>query len=103
MPKTTGKHFEGEQVFRGMKASKGLVKGEVFIYKHHEFTPEGDYIQASEVEYEISRLKDALARSKKELLKIERVTQQKLGEVFSEIFSAQIMMLNDHIMLDRVF
>ncbi len=103
MPKTTGKNFEGEQVFRGMKASKGLVKGEVFIYKHHEFTPEGDYIQASEVEYEISRLKDALARSKKELLKIERVTQQKLGEVFSEIFSAQIMMLNDHIMLDRVF
>ncbi len=103
MPDTNDKHIENEKVYNGQQASKGLVKGEVFIYKRHEFTPERDIISESDIEKEISRLKQALSRSKKELEKIERVTEQKLGEVFSEIFSAQIMMLSDQFMLDRVY
>lgn len=103
MPNTIGKNIEGEQIFAGLNASKGLVKGKIYIYKRHEFKPDSETISKDEIEQEITRLKEALARSKKELLKIESVTEQKLGEVFSEIFSAQIMMLSDAVLLDRVY
>ncbi|ACF13543.1 phosphoenolpyruvate-protein phosphotransferase [Chloroherpeton thalassium ATCC 35110] len=91
-----------ELVFHGHGASKGIAIGNAFVFRREKITPESRTLPKSQVEHELSRLQTALERSEKELRKIEAVTVRKLGEIFSDIFSAQIMMLHDEVLISRI-
>ncbi|NTW50388.1 MAG: phosphoenolpyruvate--protein phosphotransferase [Chlorobiales bacterium] len=91
-----------EQIFSGLGASKGIAIGKIYLFQRNKFTPDGRSLPESEIENELDRLKTALDRSEKELRKIQEVTVHKIGEVFSDIFSAQIMMLHDEVLIDNV-
>lgn len=91
-----------EEIFSGLGASKGIAIGKVYLFQRNKFTPDGRSLPESEIENEMDRLKTALERSEKELRKIQEVTVHKIGEVFSDIFAAQIMMLHDEVLIDNV-
>jgi len=91
-----------EQVFHGYGASKGIAIGKAFVFSRKKFTPKSRPLPENQVERELVRFQTALDRSEKELRKIESVTIKKLGEAFSDIFSAQIMMLHDEVLISQI-
>jgi phosphotransferase system enzyme I (PtsI) len=91
-----------ELVLKGIAAAPGIAMGRVHLYnKHVPKVPERE-ISSDEVEAEIERLRHAVARSQKELEKILSYAEQKLGGGKSKIFEAQIMILNDSLLLGAI-
>ncbi|MBC8044549.1 MAG: phosphoenolpyruvate--protein phosphotransferase [Rhizobacter sp.] len=91
-----------EHVFAGLAASRGIVIGPVYLYRHDHISIDSEHIAAEDIELELSRFKAACERSEKELTKIASVTEQKIGTTYSAIFDAQIMMLHDRTLIDLI-
>jgi phosphotransferase system enzyme I (PtsI) len=60
------------------------------------------HISAPDVPAEIERLRTAIARAEKELRKIHAFAEQKLGREGAGIFEAQIMILNDAVLVGSI-
>ena len=91
-----------EEHFFGTGASKGIAIGPAYLFVNKDIeNPTGKLKKGTE-EKEIERFTTALHRSEKELEKIERVTTQKLGQAYSDLFHAQIMLLRDSILTESI-
>ncbi|RPI06386.1 MAG: phosphoenolpyruvate--protein phosphotransferase [Ignavibacteriae bacterium] len=88
---------------KGIPASPGIATGPVFLFRKHEPIIPIRSIAADEVEPEIERLRNAVARSKKELTKVFEFAEQKLGTEQSKIFEAQLLILEDVVLFDVVY
>jgi phosphotransferase system enzyme I (PtsI) len=88
---------------KGIPASPGIVIGPVFLFRKHEPTVQIRTINDDEIEKEIDRLKNAIARSKKELTKVFEFAEQKLGAEQSKIFEAQLLLLDDAVLFEVVY
>ena len=92
-----------ELTLHGIAAAPGIVMGHAFIYTKHVPHIDEKTIGAADVEKEIERLRNAVARSEKELQKILSFAEQKIGDNKAKIFEAQIMILSDAILFDSIF
>lgn len=92
-----------ETVLRGIPASPGIAIGPVFVYVKDAPVIEERSILAEEVEHELGRLEQAVARSHKELRKILEFAEKKLGEDKVRIFEAQLMFLEDGVLFDAIY
>jgi phosphotransferase system enzyme I (PtsI) len=88
---------------KGIPASPGIAIGPVFLFRKHEPIILIRTIALDEVEQEIERLHNAVARSKKELTKVFEFAEQKLGTEQSKIFEAQLLILEDAVLFEVVF
>ena len=86
-----------EVVLKGVAAAPGISIGPAYLYSKLIPRVDEKSITADEVEGEIGRLRNANARSEKELQKIHAFAEQKLGSQNARIFEAQIMILADAI------
>ncbi|MBI4535419.1 MAG: phosphoenolpyruvate--protein phosphotransferase [Ignavibacteriae bacterium] len=97
-----GKTSQQELILSGIPAAPGIAMGLAYLYSkqmpHIQMKP----IPESEVESEILRLQSAIARAEKELRKILSFAEQKLGPQSAKIFEAQIMILNDQILIGTI-
>lgn len=97
---------EPEQTFQGIGASRGIAIGPAYLFVKNTFEHSQEKLTPEKAEHEVKKFLAALQRSEKELTKIEKVTTQKLGEVYSELFQAQIMLLHDNVLtgsiIDRI-
>jgi len=97
---------EPEQTFQGIGASRGIAIGPAYLFVKNTFEHSQEKLTPEIAEHEVKKFLVALQRSEKELTKIEKVTTQKLGEVYSELFQAQIMLLHDNVLtgsiIDRI-
>ena len=93
---------DNEIVLKGIGAAPGIAFGPAFVYSKNIPSVEERAITAEEVEGEIERLHTANVRSEKELQKILAFAEQKLGSQNARIFEAQIMILNDSILMGTV-
>ena len=84
-----------ERIYHGLGVSRGIAIGPLYIYTREELDVQLHAITLEEVDHEISRFKDALDRSLRELKKITTVAREKLGEKSAAIFEAQSLMLQD--------
>ena len=100
--KAENPHTE-EIVLKGIPASPGIAIGPVFVYLKHTPVIEERSILSEEVERELGRLEQAIARSHKELRKILEFAEKKLGEDKVRIFEAQLMFLEDAILFDAIY
>lgn len=80
---------------KGAPASRGYAIGPAFLFKRDTITIDFRTVTPEEVEEEKDKFRKSIEQSNKELIKISTITHQKLGEEFSAIFDAQIMMLFD--------
>jgi phosphotransferase system enzyme I (PtsI) len=95
-------HKKEETVLKGIPASPGIAIGPVYVYVKHTPVIEERSILPEEVEHELDRLEQAIARSHKELRKILEFAEKKLGEDKVKIFEAQLMFLEDAVLFDAV-
>jgi phosphotransferase system enzyme I (PtsI) len=91
-----------EVVLKGVAAAPGISLGPAYLYSKLIPRIEEKSITPEEVEGEIGRLRNANARSEKELLKIHAYAEQKLGSQNARIFEAQIMILADAILMGAI-
>ncbi|MBI3005218.1 MAG: phosphoenolpyruvate--protein phosphotransferase [Ignavibacteriales bacterium] len=92
-----------EITLKGIPASPGIAKGPVYLFRKHEPIVEERTLVGNEVEKEISRLEQSIARSKKELRKIYDFAEKKLGNNQAKILEAQLLILDDAIIFGTVF
>jgi phosphoenolpyruvate-protein phosphotransferase (PTS system enzyme I) len=100
--KAENPHTE-ETVLKGIPASPGIAIGPVFVYVKHTPVIEEHSILPEEVDRELGRLEQAVARSHKELRKILEFAEKKLGEDKVRIFEAQLLFLEDAILFDAIY
>ncbi len=91
-----------EVLLKGIAAAPGIAVGPAYVYSKEVPVVEKREIEPSDVEGEIGRLRSALVRSEKELQKIHAFAEQKLGSGNAKIFEAQIMILNDLILMEAI-
>jgi phosphoenolpyruvate-protein phosphotransferase (PTS system enzyme I) len=89
-------------IIHGIAASPGLAHGPVFVLEKKSIEIHKYEIKPAGVDEELERLNRALVRAEKELTKILSYTQQKIGNTKAKIFEAQIMILNDPMLMDQV-
>lgn len=91
-----------ELILKGIPAAPGIALGSAYLYSKHVPRIEMKTIAESDVEAEQQRVRTANARSEKELQKILAFAEQKLGSQSAKIFEAQIMILNDTILMSSI-
>jgi phosphoenolpyruvate-protein phosphotransferase (PTS system enzyme I) len=91
-----------ETVIKGIAAAPGIAFGPAYIYSKQIPRVHEKTITDDEVASEIERLRNANARSEKELAKIHAFAEQKLGSQSARIFEAQIMILGDAILMGAI-
>jgi phosphotransferase system enzyme I (PtsI) len=78
---------------RGIGVSPGIALGEVFLTERVIFTERKESISPDKVEDELKRLKNAIKRTKEQLTHIKNQTKAKMGEEYSFIFEAHLLIL----------
>lgn len=91
-----------EIIIKGIAASPGIATGPAYVYRKHIPHVKMREIAAGEAAAEIERLHSAIVRSGKELKKILSFAEQKLGTQSAQIFEAQIMILEDKILMGAI-
>jgi phosphotransferase system enzyme I (PtsI) len=97
-PATSGK----ERQYRGIGSAKGFAIGETYKFVKEAIEHEIAELSPENIEQEVERFMTALRRSEKELKKIERVTTRKIGRFYSDLFQAQIMLLEDPVLIETI-
>lgn len=91
---------KAENILKGIAAAPGIAIAKAFIYEKEKESINDDAIV--NVDEALQNLDIALAQSKKELRKIFSLAVDKLGEKRAAIFDAQIMILDDPILISTI-
>jgi len=89
-----------ENKITGIAAAPGIVIGNVYLFTKEALQVNGSVI--TNVEEAKKNLHEALAKSKKELTKVFTIAREKMDEVRAAIFEAQLMILDDPILLESI-
>jgi phosphotransferase system enzyme I (PtsI) len=98
----TAKATGQETILKGVAAAPGISFGPAYLFSKLIPHVVEKSIAPDEVEGEITRLRNANARSEKELQKIHAFAELKLGSQNARIFEAQIMILADAILMGAI-
>lgn len=80
---------------RGVGVSPGIAMGEAVLSERIIFTLRKEYIPPHRVEEEILRLREALAKTRRDLVELKATIREKIGEEHTFIFDAHLMILDD--------
>jgi phosphotransferase system enzyme I (PtsI) len=78
---------------RGIGVSPGIALGEVFLTERVIFTERKESISPGKAEQELRRLKKAIRRTREQLINIKDQMKKKMGEEYSFIFEAHLLIL----------
>jgi phosphotransferase system enzyme I (PtsI) len=80
---------------RGTGVSPGVAMGEVLLPRRVVFTSRKEIIPEAQVPDEMKRLRQAVDRTRADLVKIKESIREKMGQESSFIFEAHLMILDD--------
>jgi phosphotransferase system enzyme I (PtsI) len=89
-----------ENKISGIAAAPGIIIGEAYLYTKEKL--QISKTDVVDIEKAKSDLTEAIAKSKKELNKIFAIAREKMDEVRAAIFEAQLMILDDPILLNEI-
>ncbi len=89
-----------KNVIFGIAAAPGIEIGDAFLYTKEILNINANHTDEPEVA--IEHLHEALKQSKKELSKIFDFAKSKMGETRSAIFEAQLMILDDPVLISNI-
>ncbi len=89
-----------ENILKGIAAAPGIAIANAFLYAKEKELVSDDSVD--NVEEALQNLDNALAQSKKELRKIFDLAIDKLGDKRAAIFEAQIMILDDPVLINTI-
>lgn len=89
-----------ENKIAGIGAAPGIIIGEAYLYTKEKL--QISKADIADIEKAKKDLVEAIAKSKKELYKIFSIAREKMDEVRAAIFEAQLMILDDPILLAEI-
>lgn len=87
---------------RGIPAAPGIAIGKAHVFGTEEIVPPQHDITEAEIPAEITRFKDVLAKTRKEILAIEKKISKEMGVEHGKIFSAHLLVLEDSMLVKEV-
>ncbi len=91
-----------ETFLKGIPASPGIAVGSAYLFTKENPHVDVRALNEDEVPHEVDRLTRAMEKSAKELSKILVFAQEKVGDAKARIFEAQIMVLEDKILINSM-
>lgn len=91
-----------ETIYEGIAASPGISIGHAYLYTRNQIKIDSGIIADGDTEKELDEFKKAIEFSVKELNKIYTISRERIGEKKSQIFDAQLEILNDKYFLEGV-
>ena len=91
---------EAENKIAGIAAAPGIVIGKVYLFTKEKV--EISKAAITDIDEAQKNLREALKQSKKELDKIFGIAREKMDEVRAAIFEAQLMILEDPILISNI-
>ena len=89
-----------ENKIAGIGAAPGIIIGEAYLYTKEKL--QISRIDIEDIQKAKQDLTEAIAKSKKELYKIFSIAREKMDEVRAAIFEAQLMILDDPVLLGEI-
>ncbi|MCX7698846.1 MAG: phosphoenolpyruvate--protein phosphotransferase [Candidatus Goldbacteria bacterium] len=89
-------------MYKGQPASPGIIIGKIFVISKDIKFSKSEKIKASNVENEIKRLKQAIEKTKQDVLLIKEKIISDIGNKDAEIFDAYILFLNDRSFVEKI-
>jgi phosphotransferase system enzyme I (PtsI) len=86
-----------EITLSGIPASPGIAFGEAFVVNAADLPVAEEHIADAEVEREIARFEEALARTEEELSALVRSIEEEMGEEHGKILDSHVMILRDEL------
>jgi len=102
MPEKKDSYIKKQIQLKGIPAAPGIVIGKVHIFGTEVIMPSDYDITEAEIPREVDRLNEALKKTRKELLEIERKISREMGVEHGKIFSAHLLVLEDTVLLNEV-
>jgi phosphotransferase system enzyme I (PtsI) len=87
---------------KGLGVSPGIAIGEVFLSEKPFFSEVKERISSSQIKKEIQRFREALKKTEKQLHDIKNKIKKKLGEEYSFIFEAHLLILKDESLIKEI-
>lgn len=87
---------------KGIPASSGIAVGVAYCIGKEEFTITRTTIPSSEIPTEIFRFEDALIKTRKEIVSLQKKIAQDLGFDHAQIFDAHLLVLEDRVLVEDV-
>jgi len=100
--KSRNKRKIGELVLKGIPASPGITMGKVYPLYDEEVAIPRIKISEKLVESEITRFKNALTKTRSEILAIHKRIAREMGVEKARIFGAHLMVLEDEVLISEV-
>ncbi len=95
------KQTSGQKIFVGIPASPGIGIGPVIFLDGTDVYVEERKLRPNEIDAEIEKFKNALRKTKEELLEIQKRARANVGEENAKVFDAHLMILEDQIILEE--
>jgi phosphotransferase system enzyme I (PtsI) len=89
-------------MYRGIPVSAGVSHGKVIVLGDAARTILRREIRADETSGELARLQEAVARTRRDLLEVQRQVTEALGTHEASLFDAHLLVLEDEMMLAEV-
>ena len=89
-------------ILNGIAASSGVAIGKVFVLEEDEFLITKKEISGAQVKQELFRLKDAMEKTRLELVDNQKELNKVLGENYAKIADAHLLILNDPMIKNEI-
>ncbi len=87
---------------KGIPAAPGVAIGTVYLFGKPELLVEKISIDESKIPLEIARFEEALIKTRREIMDIQKKISKEMGSAGSEIFDAHLLVLDDRMLIDEV-
>lgn len=92
-----------QRILKGIPAAPGISIGKAFLFDTPEMTQIAKKpILEEEVSAELRRFKEALEKTRHEIIKIKEKISREIGSEHGDIFSAHLLVLEDSMLVDEV-
>ena len=92
---------QGETVLRGIPASAGVARAKIVVLEKPRHRVEQRALSDSELAGEVSRLQQALLRTREQIRAVQKKLSQNVGAEQASIFDAHLLVLEDPSLIDE--
>lgn len=86
---------------KGIAVSPGIAIAQLIVIDNEEFDITEPTVSVAQVQDELERLKEALEVSQKEILELQRYTEDRIGKEAARIFDFHLGLLDDQVLIDK--
>jgi len=87
---------------KGIPAAPGVAIGRAYLFGKQELRVDKVGINESDIPLEIARLEEALIKTRRQIIDIQKKIAREMGSANSEIFDAHLLVLEDRMLIDEI-